>query len=200
MRRFLIIILLLLLIPWLGHGQKSSMFIVDSIPIYNQPNTKLNNLKKENVYSIQIIANSDSLRQMGYSQVDTAIFIITNAYINRPESIRKIPSVNQMELKNNQWFLMNEDSAYTGPFINYYLSGDKLGEGQFKNGKLDGKRTMYFENGKVKLIRQYVDGFENGLDQEYFEDGTLKQTGNFITGKEDGKWERPKLARAFDAL
>ncbi len=183
------IVLLLVLLPLLSHAQKPIIFVVDSIPIYDSPNEKLNNLKKENVHSVQVIINKDSLALLGITKRDTGIFIITKAYFNRPPEIKKIPSVNQMELKGGLWYLVGGKEPYSGPFINYYLSGDKLGEGNFKMGKVNGKRVMYYENGQLKLIRHYADGIENGEEKEYYRDGILKQQGNFIQGKEDGKWE-----------
>ncbi len=182
-------ILILIFLPLTSIGQVAKMFIVDSIPIISRPNQKLNNLKKENIFSLQMITDRDSLKSLGLKKTDTGIFIITNKYHDRPESIKKIPSVNIMEQKGDRWFLIGKDSAYTGPFINYYLSGDKLGEGTFINGRLDGKRSMYFENQQLKLVRHYRNGIEHGWEEEFYQDGTLKQHGSFIDGKEDGKWE-----------
>lgn len=54
-----------------------------------------------------------------------------------------------------------------------------------KNGKLEGIRKMYFQNGNISVERNYTNSISDGLEKEYYEDGTLKQKGVFINGKED---------------
>ena len=56
--------------------------------------------------------------------------------------------------------------TYSGKFIDYYYSGRKQGEGIFQNGTLEGARTMYYQNGKVAMERNYSNGIENGLEKE----------------------------------
>ena len=42
-------------------------------------------------------------------------------------------------------------------------------------GKVNGLRTIYYQNGKLRTEKYFTDGLEeNGLDKEYYEDGTLE--------------------------
>jgi tetratricopeptide (TPR) repeat protein len=59
----------------------------------------------------------------------------------------------------------------------------------FLNGRVNGHRKMYYQNGKIVAERDYKDGIENGFEIEYYEDGSLKQKGEFTNGKENGIWE-----------
>ena len=186
-------LILIYLLGWLNvHvalAQEKIIFIVDSIPVLNSPNQDLNNLKEKDIYAMQVITDKNELKKMGLEMYDKANLIITKSYHQRSDSLKKIPSVNVMDNKNGIWYLHNQNEPYSGPFINYYLSGDKYGEGDFLNGKLNGRRKMYYENGNLKLDRYYKNGIENGSSKEYFDDGTLKQSGIFKDGLEHGKWE-----------
>jgi tetratricopeptide (TPR) repeat protein len=48
---------------------------------------------------------------------------------------------------------------------------------------------MYFQDGKVAMERNYLNGNENGLEKEFYTDGSAKQRGEFVDGKEEGVWE-----------
>jgi len=181
--------LIILWVSLFGYCQDKALFVVDSIPVFHNPNPELNNLKARDIYSKKVISDPKTLNRLGFGDYEQVDLIITKSFHERPDSVRKIPSVNVMENKNGVWYLANKAQPYSGPFINYYLSGDKYGEGTFKNGKLDGRRKMYYDNGNLKLNRIYTNGLENGPSSEFYEDGTLKQQGDFVDGKENGLWE-----------
>jgi exodeoxyribonuclease III len=92
-----------------------------------------------------------------------------------------------MERKIGVWYFNNE--IFNGKFIDYYYSGRIQSEGILINGKIDGLRKMYFQNGNLSIERYYTNSIPNGLEKEYYEDGTLKQKGSRINGEEDGVWE-----------
>lgn len=175
--------LIILWVSLFGYSQDKSLFVVDSIPVFHNPNTELNNLKAKDIYSKKVITDPKSLSRMGFGKYEQVDLIITNSFHERSDSVRKIPSVNVMENKNGVWYLAKHDQPYSGPFINYYLSGDKYGEGMFKDGKLDGRRRMYYDNGNLKLDRIYTNGLENGLWKMYYPNGKLKQQATFVKGK-----------------
>ena len=168
-----------------GNPEKT-MYIVDSIPLINDPEEG-NDMIESDLSDLRVIRNKDSLTLLGYSKFDAAIYLFTKEYRARPDSIKNIPSARQMERRNGTWLFRN--APYTGKFIDYYYSGKKQGEGTFQNGKLDGPRTTYYQNGKAATERVYSNGIANGLEKEYREDGSLQQKGVFVNGKEDGLWE-----------
>lgn len=169
-------------------GQSSNekiMFIVDSIAVVHDPEEG-NELLQTNVADMTIIKNKDSLKFLGYEQYDAVLLLFTKDYRSRPDHIKKIPSSKQMERKDGIFLLHN--NPYSGPFVDYYYSGKKQGEGMFFNGILTGDRKRYYQNGNLAIHSYYTKGLEDGLEIEYYEDGTLKQRGGFVNGKMEGAW------------
>ena len=162
------------------------LFVVDSIPVINDPEEG-NGIMENEVAEIIIIKNKDTLNLLGYGQYSGVTFLFTKEYRNRSESIKRIPSSKQMERKNGAFVFRN--NLYNGQYIDYFFSGRKLSEGTFMNGKLNGLSKFYFQNGQLAMERRYINGIENGFASEYYEDGSLKQKGEFENGKEEGIWE-----------
>jgi tetratricopeptide (TPR) repeat protein len=183
---FIIIGLLLFSFHAVGQTQENVLYIVDSIPVIEDPGEG-DEIMETDIADITVVKNKDTLKHFGYEDFDGAIFIFTKEYRKRPEKLKQIPSSKQMERKNGIWHFRG--NVYSGKFIDYFYSGAIQGEGTFQNGKVEGLRTMYHKNGKLAMQRTYSNGIENGLETEYYEDGTLKQKGEFVNGKEEGIWE-----------
>jgi len=99
-----------------------------------------------------------------------------------------------------------------GPFKNFYPSGQLKEEGVLKNNKLTGKNTVYFYDGTIAGVYNYVDGDADGDVVRNYVDGTLsekysykedkihgdytsyypnkavKSVGKYEKGKPTGKW------------
>lgn len=183
---FIVFVLILLNLHSTGQAQENIIYIIDSIPVINDPEEG-NEIVEAEIADVTVIKNKDSLKLLGYDKLEGAIFIFTKEYRKRPGDLKQIPSSKQMESKSGVWHFRG--SPYTGEFIDYYYSGRKQGEGTFLNGKLNGNRKMYYQNGRLVMERVYKDGIENGFEKEYYEDGSLKQKGEFVNGKEEGTWE-----------
>jgi len=178
-----------LLLSLASFGQNKSenvVYIVDKITILEDPE-RGNEVAENDIADMNVIKNKDSLKNLGFEKFDGAIFIYTKEYRKRPEEIKQIPSSKQLERKSGIWYYNNE--IYTGKFIDYYYSGKIQGEGILKNGKIEGLRKMYFQNGNISLERNYINSLSDGLDKEYYENGALKQKGVFVAGNEEGAWE-----------
>jgi hypothetical protein len=62
-------------------------------------------------------------------------------------------------------------------------------EGKFKDGKKDGKWTVWYENGQIRSEGNYYDGKPYGIWTEWYENGQKKIKSNYKDGnKKDGKW------------
>lgn len=97
----------------------------------------------------------------------------------------------------------------------YFEKGQLSRELDYKDDKLDGKKTIYYSNGKKEFEETYVNGKRNGeytgysmtsgnitqvkhyvdnkLDGEfktYSEKGTVTEEGNYKDEKKDGVWKR----------
>ena len=189
MKKFATLLIGLLLFAYHSFAQSEQgniIYIVDSIPVIDDP-TPENNIIEADIADVTVVKKRDTLKLLGYEKFDGVIYIFTNEYRSRSESLKQIPSSRQMERKGGVWYFRN--SPYSGQFIDYYYSGRKQGEGTFKDGKVDGLRKTYYQNGSLSMERTYTNGIENGLEKEYYEDGSLKQKGEFVNGKEEGAWE-----------
>lgn len=78
----------------------------------------------------------------------------------------------------------------TGIYLKFYDDGKMLEEAHYtKDGKLNGKRTLYYPNGKIMQTENYADNKYEGPFTAYFEDGSLQQEGNYKDNMMDGVWK-----------
>lgn len=100
-----------------------------------------------------------------------------------------------------QWLMINNDAA-SGQMLAYRLipwehgvkqgvekefKADKLvAEVPWKNGRMHGKRRVYFPDGKVKSETSYVDGLAEGPSRIWDENGKLLSESAMKAGKRHG--------------
>ena len=60
-------------------------------------------------------------------------------------------------------------------------------EGQFLNGKKNGKGKEYDKDGNMIFEGEYLNGLKNGKGKEYYKYGKLKFEGNYLNVKNNGK-------------
>lgn len=94
--------------------------------------------------------------------------------------------INELERINGVWTRKGEKTGYTGAFVEYFENGKIKGSGVFKDGLLNGPRTVYQENGHKSFERNYLNGINEGASIEYYPDGQVKQICHFKNGKEHG--------------
>ena len=71
----------------------------------------------------------------------------------------------------------------TGNIREYdYSTGNMKFEGEWKDGKKEGKGKEYFANGKLKFEGEYLNGKRNGQGKEYDMKGRIKFEGNYVNG------------------
>ncbi len=70
-----------------------------------------------------------------------------------------------------------------GTFINYYDKEHKIVEGNFVNGRPDGKWTFWFYNGKVEQVRYYKNGLEDGEWVVWDDKGEILLEHTYVEGK-----------------
>lgn len=185
-------ILLLILSSLIGFGQnlnENVLYIVDSIPIIEEPKEGFGTLTEKEIDNVVVVKDIKSLESSGYKNLDGIVYVFTKEYVNRPDSLKAIPTTKLMLKKNGSWYLKNNSKPYSGKFIDYYLTGKKQGEGTLYNGRLKGKRLLYYKNGNTSDAIEYENGISNGLELRFYKDGALMQKGNFKNGKEIGVWE-----------
>ena len=69
----------------------------------------------------------------------------------------------------------------------YGDTGNIRFEGEYLNGKRNGKGKEYHNNENLMFEGEYFNGERNGKGKEYYEDGNLKFEGEYLNGKRNGK-------------
>lgn len=78
-------------------------------------------------------------------------------------------------------------SKFKGNYITYYRSGGKSSEGFYNDySKQHGLRKNYYENGKIKDIANFNNGFPDGESQQFYENGNISAKANYINGEING--------------
>lgn len=97
----------------------------------------------------------------------------------------------------------NEAGQKNGEFTEYYLNGNLMAKGAFKNNKYTGKWETYFEDGQPKLTFEMTDSTMRIIDawddkhKKTVDNGNgtyeiaffyYKWTGKIVKGRPDGTW------------
>ncbi|WP_439129230.1 toxin-antitoxin system YwqK family antitoxin [Polaribacter sp.] len=73
--------------------------------------------------------------------------------------------------------------------IDYYITGKKVKEVFYVNGKPDGKFSEYYSSGDLKTTGKYKEGLKDGMWKTYYKNGKIKQKGRFKKGEKVGVWK-----------
>ena len=187
-----ILLFLLTLSVSIAFGQNSNeriLFVVDSVPVIKEPEKGFGDLSEKVIDRVDVLSDKKTIELRGYKDVDKIMYVFTKAYVQRPDSIKAIPTTNLMTKNNGTWYLKNNTNPYSGPFRDYYLNGKLQGQGILHNGRLKGKRIIYHLNGNISDEMEYENGFSNGMEKSYYEDGTLKQEGIIKNETKIGDWK-----------
>lgn len=120
---------------------------------------------------------------MKIKQIFLIVLIFNLSFYNAQINLK------ELERKDGVWSKIGDEKPYSGEFVETFENGNIQGKGTLENGTLNGERTSYYEDGKIKFQRFYKDGVADGKSFENYDDGMLKQQGIFKNGKEDGEWK-----------
>jgi len=81
---------------------------------------------------------------------------------------------------------VNKDSLRQGLYEAYFESGNLKEKATYKDGKLNGERTLFFTNGQAEITEQYISGVMNGDYKVFYESGQLKLVQNYVDGQLTG--------------
>lgn len=76
-----------------------------------------------------------------------------------------------------------------GTYSKFYDDGKAMEVAEYKDGKLNGKRTLYHPNGKMMQQENYVDNKLEGKLTSYYEDGSLQQEAIYKDNVGEGLWK-----------
>lgn len=159
------------------------LFVIDSIPLINNPED-WNPILNDDIADVYVLRNKDSLKLLGWGQQDGIMYIFTKTYRLRPDSIKKIPSLKQMQLKEDIWYYKN--APYSGAYIDYYNNGHIQNKGILDSGKLNGPITVYFKNELIATISSFKNGRLDGFVQKFYKNGTIMENNEYASGKQIG--------------
>jgi hypothetical protein len=77
-----------------------------------------------------------------------------------------------------------------GPYVVYNLSGVRMIEGYYHDGKQSGEWTMWHANGQRSSVDHYTDGEQNGMHTSWYSNGSKAIEGEYRDGKREGVWHR----------
>ena len=83
---------------------------------------------------------------------------------------------------------MTKESQRNGVYACYYnndFNGQKEKQRRYKDGKLDGKSYLWFENGQIKEESNYKAGKFDGKQKEWYENGQIKKESNHKNKNQD---------------
>tara|TARA_R110000772_G_scaffold73094_2_gene159211 strand:- start:982 stop:1506 length:525 start_codon:yes stop_codon:yes gene_type:complete len=163
---------------------------VDSIPAFKGFNkVERKDILEEDIFSINRVTDLQKTAKFREYNVSSIIYITTNRYASRPDSIRVIPSMRQMLVLDNKWCVKKNRKPYSGKYIDYYLNGQKEGDGTIINGRLDGKHLRFYKNGNVSKENNYNKGAYVEVELSFYENGKIKTIIESKNDKLHGKWE-----------
>ncbi|MFD0965042.1 toxin-antitoxin system YwqK family antitoxin [Pseudofulvibacter geojedonensis] len=69
----------------------------------------------------------------------------------------------------------------------YHKNSKEISEIEFyEKGRLNGKKTSYYKNGKILQVENYTNGKLNGKKQMFTNEGVLVKDMNYVNGRIDG--------------
>ena len=70
----------------------------------------------------------------------------------------------------------------------YYSNGQISEEVNYKDGKKNGKQTVWYSNGQIMLEKNYKDDKRYGKSTMWYSNGQIGRESNYKNEKLDGKW------------
>ena len=96
-----------------------------------------------------------------------------------------------VEMDNGLWTEKFSDEPITGKV--YHSTGKIYGETTYKDGKRNGLKTEWYEDGQKEKEGTYKNGERDGKNTRWYENGQKKLEGTWKGGKEVGtpkKWDK----------
>ena len=80
----------------------------------------------------------------------------------------------------------------TGEWMFYRKDNSLSAKMYFKNGKREGLKKIYWENGNVYTIANYINGKIEGIDKTYYKDGSIAYSIPYKNGLKNGEEKKYK--------
>ena len=116
-------------------------------------------------------------------------FVVVLLYACSPEIERVVVQTypdGNIELE--QYFKFQEWDSILVKEIGYYPDGQKRIEGEYREGKREGKWTYWYNNGNKWSEAVYKAGLRDGKSTVWHENGRKYYEGNYSAGERTGRW------------
>ena len=104
------------------------------------------------------------------------------------ETKPKLEGINLEEGEEREgiWYLKDSETPYSGKVYAWHPNGQKMGEGNYKDGKLNGISLQWNSNGQKIREVNFKDGNTDGLAVSWHENGQKVFESNWKDGKQNG--------------
>lgn len=114
------------------------------------------------------------------------------------ENFNRIDTVFYKSKKVKSLRFYKEKAEYVN--VGFYESGKKKSIGNVRDSQCHNKYIDWYENGKIKWLRQYNLGIQIGKNIEYLENGNLKQQYDNEKNETTEYWENGKVNFIRDGI
>ena len=95
--------------------------------------------------------------------------------------------IHQLQDRDEIFFAVNGEEPFTGLVVDgRYASGLPKSVQEYKDGRKQGQRTKWYENGQIMQVCFFEDGELHGVMEEWYENGLRMAEGNYQKGKLHG--------------
>ncbi len=109
---------------------------------------------------------------------------------SQKETVKKWYGKNKKQLKEKYQVIKKEDTSLKdGTYKVFYKDGGLKEKAEYKKGKLEGKRRLYYKNDQLFIEETHKDGKFHGPYKKYYKDGTLKEEGQYDQNDLTGVWK-----------
>ncbi len=113
-----------------------------------------------------------------------SLLFLTNCKQNKDLSIEKKLDNGEKEFYQ---VLKSDTTQKDGWYYRLNIKGDTLEKAQYEKGLMEGQRVLYYPNGQVHIVENYINNQYNGPYQSFYESGAPKQFGTFKNGQFEGE-------------
>jgi len=107
------------------------------------------------------------------------VLVLIVGCAKEPEPI----NLEELDARKDGYYTKDPHELYTGAVFLLHKSGEKRADGYIKAGKIDGKMTVYYENGPIGSEINYKDGELDGKWTFYNIDGSIKKVEEYKDGE-----------------
>lgn len=145
-------------------------------------------------------AEDQCFREKGFikkgeiAQIPASVEVVkTSSAASENTELKERVTTEDPVVRDDIFYLPNEDKPFTGRYETYYPNGNKKGVAHIKNGKFDGLMTLWDENGRINSERNIKNGVEIPLNKEQKKEGNTNTQGSFGSFRAEAEAAKTKL-------